>query len=43
MMDLPIREAFDLADGVLDPTLADRPLSADLDAAATLLDQFADF
>jgi len=43
MMDLPIREAFDLADGVLDPTLADRPLSADLEAATTLLDQFADF
>jgi histidine ammonia-lyase len=41
LMDLPIRTAFDLADTALDPTLSDRPLSDDLDAAATLLDQFA--
>ncbi len=42
LMELPIREAFDLADAVLDRTLADRPLSDDLEAAVTLLDQFAD-
>ena len=42
LMDLPIRTAFDLADAALDPTLSDRPLSADLDAAAALLDHFAD-
>jgi len=41
LMDLPIRAAFDQADAVLDPTLSDRPLSDDLEAAATLLDQFA--
>jgi histidine ammonia-lyase len=42
LMDLPIRAAFDLADAALDPTLSDRPLSDDLDAAAALLDRFAD-
>jgi histidine ammonia-lyase len=42
LMDLPIREAFDLAEAVLDPELADRPLSTDLDAAAALLDRLAD-
>ncbi len=42
LMDLPIREAFDLADAVLDPELADRPLSADLEAAALVLNRFAD-
>jgi len=42
LMDLPIRAAFDLADTALDPTLSDRPLSDDLDAAAALLDRFAD-
>lgn len=41
LMDLPIRAAFDQADAILDPTLSDRPLSDDLEAAATLLDQFA--
>lgn len=41
LMDLPIRDAFELADGVLDADLADRPLSADLDAAAALLDDLA--
>ncbi|HEY7596924.1 MAG TPA: aromatic amino acid ammonia-lyase [Actinophytocola sp.] len=41
LMDLPIRAAFDLADALLDPTLSDRPLSDDLDAAATLMEQFA--
>ncbi len=42
VVELPIRAAFDLADAVLDPTLSDRPLSGDLEAAATLLDRFAD-
>jgi histidine ammonia-lyase len=42
LMDLPIREAFEAADAVLDPDLADRPLSADLEAAVGLLDDFAD-
>jgi histidine ammonia-lyase len=42
MLDLPIREAFDLADAVLDPDLADRPLSADLEAAVALMDRLAD-
>lgn len=41
LMDLPIRDAFDLADAVLDADLADRPLSADLEAAASLLDKLA--
>jgi histidine ammonia-lyase len=42
LVDLPVRAAFDLADAVLDPDLADRPLSDDIDAAATLLDALAD-
>ncbi|HEY0449571.1 MAG TPA: histidine ammonia-lyase, partial [Actinophytocola sp.] len=42
MLDLPIREAFDLADAVLDPDLADRSLSADLEAAVALMDRLAD-
>jgi histidine ammonia-lyase len=42
LMDLPIRDAFEQADASLDPDLADRPLSADLDTAAGLLDHFAD-
>lgn len=42
LIDLPIREAFELADAALDPDLADRPLSADLDAAAALMDRLAD-
>jgi histidine ammonia-lyase len=41
LMDLPIRTAFDLADAVLDPDLADRPLSADLSSAAAILDELA--
>jgi histidine ammonia-lyase len=41
IMDLPVREAFDLADAVLDQNLADRPLADDLEAAAPLLDQLA--
>ncbi|MGH3758484.1 aromatic amino acid ammonia-lyase [Actinophytocola sp.] len=42
LMDLPIREAFDLADAVLDRDLADRPLSTDLESAADLVNQLAD-
>jgi histidine ammonia-lyase len=42
LMDLPVREAFELADAVLDLDLADRPPSDDLEAAVTLLDQLAD-
>lgn len=41
IMDVPIREAFDLADAVLDQNLSDRPLADDLEAAAPLLDQLA--
>ncbi len=41
LMDLPIREAFEMADASLDRELADRPLSADLAAAGRLLDRFA--
>ncbi|MCT2585324.1 aromatic amino acid ammonia-lyase [Actinophytocola gossypii] len=43
LMDLPVRAAFEVAEAELDPDLADRPLSADLDAAAALLDTIADF
>ncbi|GAB3466420.1 aromatic amino acid ammonia-lyase [Actinophytocola sediminis] len=42
LMDLPIRDAFAIADAVLDPSLADRPLSADIEAAAAVLDQLAE-
>lgn len=41
LMDLPIRDAFELADATLDPNTADRPLSDDLTTAATLLDALA--
>ncbi|OLF16146.1 aromatic amino acid ammonia-lyase [Actinophytocola xanthii] len=43
LMDLPVRDAFALADAVLDPDLSDRPLSADLSAAGALLDRLAEF
>ncbi|WP_369217325.1 aromatic amino acid lyase, partial [Streptomyces flavofungini] len=36
----PLAEAFALADSVLDPELADRPLTDDVTAAAGLLDRF---
>lgn len=42
LLDLPIRDAFDLADAVLDKGLADRPLSADIEAAEGLLNKLAD-
>ncbi|WP_329169112.1 aromatic amino acid lyase [Streptomyces sp. NBC_01267] len=37
---LPVGRAFELADAVLDPDLADRPLTGDVEAAAALLDRF---
>ncbi|MEV6795058.1 aromatic amino acid ammonia-lyase [Streptomyces sp. NPDC051320] len=37
---LPVGRAFDLADAVLDPDLADRPLTDDVETATTLLDRF---
>lgn len=40
--DLPVGRAFDLADAVLDPDLADRPLTDDVETAAALLDRFDD-
>jgi histidine ammonia-lyase len=42
LVDLPVRTAFELADQVLDPDLADRPLSDDIDHAAAILDSLAD-
>jgi histidine ammonia-lyase len=42
LLDLPVRTAYDQAAAVLDPELADRPLSDDLEAAAALLDRLAD-
>jgi histidine ammonia-lyase len=42
LVDLPVRVAFDLAAAVLDPDLTDRPLSDDVDHAATILDSLAD-
>lgn len=42
LMDLPVRDAFDLADATLDPNTADRPFSEDLPKAAALLDPLAD-
>lgn len=42
LMDLPVRDAFDLADATLDPRTADRPLSDDLARAGTLLDALAE-
>ncbi|MFG2501348.1 aromatic amino acid ammonia-lyase [Streptomyces sp. NPDC048441] len=40
--DLPVGRAFDLADSILAPELADRPLTDDVTAAAGLLDRFAE-
>src|SRR5262245_6680365 len=42
MPDVPVREAFDLADATLDHSTADRPFSEDLTKAAALLDPLAD-
>lgn len=42
LVDLPVRDAFDLADATLDKETADRPFSDDLTAAAALLDALAD-
>jgi histidine ammonia-lyase len=42
LIDLPIRAAYDLAADVLDPSLADRPLSDDITNAAAILDSLAD-
>jgi histidine ammonia-lyase len=42
LMDLPVRDAFALADAVLDKETADRPFSDDLTRAADLLDTLAD-
>ncbi|MEU6768778.1 aromatic amino acid ammonia-lyase [Streptomyces sp. NPDC046853] len=40
--DLPVGRAFDLADSVLAPDLADRPLTDDVTVAAGLLDRFTE-
>jgi histidine ammonia-lyase len=42
LMDLPVRDAFDLADATLDANTADRPFSDDLTKAAALLDQLSE-
>jgi histidine ammonia-lyase len=42
LVDVPVREAFDLADATLDQSTADRPFSEDLTKAAALLDTLAD-
>jgi histidine ammonia-lyase len=42
LMDLPVRDAFDLADATLDPNTADRPFSDDLTKAAALLDPLSE-
>lgn len=42
LVDIPVRDAFDLADATLDPETADRPFSDDLTKAADLLDTLAD-
>jgi histidine ammonia-lyase len=42
LLDLPVRTAFELAADVLDPDLADRPLSDDIDHAALVLDSLAE-
>lgn len=39
--DVPVRAAFEQADRVLDPRLEDRPLTADISAAAAILDTLA--
>ncbi|MER5181728.1 aromatic amino acid ammonia-lyase [Streptomyces sp. NPDC002896] len=40
--ELPVGRALELAESVLDPDLADRPLTDDVSAAAALLDRFTD-
>ncbi|WP_210588224.1 aromatic amino acid ammonia-lyase [Streptomyces sp. GESEQ-35] len=40
--ELPVGRALELAESVLDDDLADRPLTDDVTAAATLLDRFTD-
>ncbi|TDV46202.1 aromatic amino acid ammonia-lyase [Actinophytocola oryzae] len=42
LVDLPVRDAFDLADATLDRETADRPFSDDLTKAAALLETLAD-
>ncbi|TCP47931.1 histidine ammonia-lyase [Tamaricihabitans halophyticus] len=41
LVDLPVREAYDAAASILDPSMADRPLTADLARAQDLLDSLA--
>ncbi|MQA06996.1 MAG: histidine ammonia-lyase [Pseudonocardiaceae bacterium] len=41
LIDLPVREAFDAAEETLDPSLADRPLTEDVQRACALLDSLA--
>jgi histidine ammonia-lyase len=41
LIDLPVRTAFDAADEVLDPELADRPLTDDMAAAGAVLNLLA--
>ncbi|MEU6843758.1 aromatic amino acid ammonia-lyase [Streptomyces sp. NPDC046716] len=40
--DLPVGRAFALADAELDPEMADRPLTADVQRAAAMLERFAE-
>ncbi|TDP97129.1 aromatic amino acid ammonia-lyase [Labedaea rhizosphaerae] len=42
LVDIPVRAAFDLADGVLDPDLTDHSLTGDVQRAESLLDDFAE-
>ncbi|MDQ3787833.1 MAG: aromatic amino acid lyase, partial [Actinomycetota bacterium] len=42
LMDLPVRDAFDLADAALDENTADRPFSDDLTKAAALLEPLSE-
>ncbi|MGB3438541.1 MAG: aromatic amino acid ammonia-lyase [Actinophytocola sp.] len=42
LMDLPVRDAFELADATLDENTADRPFSDDLTKAAALLDPLSE-
>ncbi|MFI7676835.1 aromatic amino acid ammonia-lyase [Actinophytocola sp. NPDC049390] len=42
LMDLPVRDAFDLADAALDESTADRPFSDDLTKAAALLEPLSE-
>lgn len=41
-LDSPLRTGYDLAAAKLNPSLVDRQLSPDVEAAATLVDEFAD-